>query len=273
MPLLIPVLLLTLVTALPAVRPAHAQVSPAELDEAVRNPVIGNYKGYAEFKMARYASARQIWEAIAATGNAEAHFNLAILFEDGLGVEVDMDRAIAHYLEAARGGNRNAQYRVGLLHAVGSKAPRDLALARKWLRAAADQGDEDASALLNVLDGPARNPREQDILEAETLQASREYAAAAEIWQRLANAGDARARTRLAWMHEAGQGVPRDLAEAARLFRRSAEEGDAEAQYALAVMLETGKGQPRDPSAARAWLERAAAGGYEPARTALEAVR
>ena len=82
-------LFLAIALVLPAVRPLHAQVSPAELDEAVRNPVIGNYKGYAEFKMARYVSARQIWEAIAATGNAEAHFNLAILYEDGLGVEGD----------------------------------------------------------------------------------------------------------------------------------------------------------------------------------------
>lgn len=261
----------TLAVVLAVTGSARAQVSPAELDEAVRNPVIGNFKGYAEFKMARYASAREIWEAIAATGNAEAHFNLAILYEDGLGVDVDMPRAVGHYLEAARGGNRNAQYRVGLLHAVGTKVPRDEAVARKWLQAAADQGDTDAAALLTALSAPDLGPRERAVLEAETLQASRDYASAAAIWRRLADAGDTRARTRLAWMHEAGQGVPRDLAEAARLFRRSAEQGDAEAQYALAVMLETGKGQARDPDAALGWLRESAAQGYAPAVTALEA--
>jgi hypothetical protein len=144
-------------------------------------------------------------------------------------------------------------------------------VARKWLRAAADQGDDDASDLLAMLEAPARSPRERAFLEAETLQASRDYAGAAAIWRRLTDQGDPRARSRLAWMHEAGQGVPRDLDEAARLFRLSAEEGDAEAQYAIAVMLQTGRGQARDPLEARTWLERAAAQGHAPARAALKA--
>ncbi|MDQ3195732.1 MAG: sel1 repeat family protein, partial [Pseudomonadota bacterium] len=57
-----------------------------DLDEIVRNPVIGNYKGYAEFKMGHYETARVIWEALAKRGNGEANFNLGTLYEDGLGV-------------------------------------------------------------------------------------------------------------------------------------------------------------------------------------------
>ncbi len=83
--------------------------------------------------------------------------------------------------------------------------------------------------------------------------------------------GNAAARTRLAWMTEAGRGVPQDLAEAARLFALSAEAGDPEAQYAVGVMYRTGKGMPKDEALARDWLGRAAARKYPAAMAALAA--
>lgn len=98
--------------------------------------------------------------------------------------------------------------------------------------------------------GAAKTQKEQDFLRAETLHASGQHQAAVAFWQRLAQEGDTRSRSRLAWMLEAGQGIPRNLDQAAKLFRQSAEEGDADAQYALAVMLQTG--QAPDPSQAQA---------------------
>ena len=58
-------------------------------EEWLRNPSIGNYKAYAEFKMANYAEARAIWQVLAARENSEALFNLGILAEDGLGEDRD----------------------------------------------------------------------------------------------------------------------------------------------------------------------------------------
>jgi uncharacterized protein len=240
-----------------------------DLVEIVRNPVIGNYKGYAEFKMGHYDAARAIWEALAQRGNAEANFNLGILHEDGLGVPQSIQAAVAHYERAAVAGSSKAQYRLGLLYSVGAKIPKDEAKADRWLAAAAAQGDKDATALLALRGGAARTQRDQDFLRAETLHASGQYQEAAAIWKRLAQEGDTRSRSRLAWMLEAGQGIPRNLDEAAKLFRQSAEEGDADAQYALAVMLQTGIGQALDPSQAQIWLRRAAAQGHGPANAAL----
>ena len=54
----------------------RASVTLAEksnLDEFVRNPVIGNYKGYAEIKMTRYDNARAKWESLTQRGNAEVN--------------------------------------------------------------------------------------------------------------------------------------------------------------------------------------------------------
>ncbi|GAA4011194.1 tetratricopeptide repeat protein [Actimicrobium antarcticum] len=241
-----------------------------DLVEIVRNPVIGNYKGYAEFKMAHYDNARMIWEALAQRGNADASFNLGILSEDGLGEPQSMPEALRHYEQAAEAGSPRAQYRLGLLYSAGVKIPKDDARADRWLTAAAAQGDTDAAARLALRNAAHRTPRDQAFYDAETLHAAGQYSEAAAIFQRLAQAGDTRSQSRLGWMFEVGQGVPRDLDQAAVLFRQAAESGDADAQYALAVMLQTGKGQTRNPEEADAWLHRAAAQGHVLATSALK---
>ncbi|BBB28146.1 tetratricopeptide repeat protein [Neptunomonas japonica] len=257
--------------ALPAHADAASTANTEELDlyDIVRNPVVGNYKGYAEFKMGHYDNARSIWEALENRGNAQASFNLGILYEDGLGVAQNNQHAIEHYERAAIAGSSKAQYRLGLLYSDGIKTPRNDAKADKWLCAAAAQGDEDAVALLEQRNNTVRSQRDKDFYRAESLQVTRQYEKAAIIWKRLSNMGDTRSRTRLAWMHEAGQGMPRDLKKAAMLFQQSAQEGDAEAQYALAVMLHTGKGQAKNLEAAQEWLQRAATQNYGPAKEAL----
>ena len=245
-----------------------AQAAPADdidLVEIVRNPVIGNYKGYAEFKMGHYANASTIWNALAQRGSADASFNLGILSEDGLGTPADMQAALQHYEKAATAGSTRAQYRLGLLYSAGAKIPKDQARADKWLTMAAAAGDTDAQALL-AGGAAAGTPQERAFRSAEALQASGQHQQAAAIWQRLAQQGDARSRSKLAWMMEAGQGMPRDLEQAGKLFRLSAEQGDADAQYALSVMLQTGKGQPQDTAEAERWRRRAAAQGHGPAK-------
>jgi TPR repeat protein len=256
---------------------AFSETIPEEIDlqEIVRNPVVGNYKGYAEFKMGHYDNAHTIWEALENKGNAQASFNLGILYEDGLGVLQDNQQAIVHYEKAAQAGSSKAQYRLGLLYSAGLKIPKDDIKADKWLAAAAAQGDDDAALLLaqrqltQRKDSPTISKRDKEFFDAENRHAAGQYKEAAVIWQQLAKAGDTRSRTRLAWMYEAGQGMPRDLHQAATLFKQSAEEGDAEAQYALAVMLQTGKGQTQNTKAAQLWLQRAAAQDYGPAKEAL----
>ncbi len=265
---LIAIVMLTALLVLAA--PAGRAEEP-NLDEIVRNPVIGNYKGYAEFKMANYATARMIWEALAERGNAEANFNLGILYEDGLGVPKDMARALQYFERSAESGNQRAQYRLGLLYSAGGTVPLDPARSRKWLGAAAAQGDTDAAKLLAMRERAGADSRDDAYYRAEVLHVLGRNQEAAAIWKDLADAGDTRSRTRLAWLYEAGQGVPRDLDQAARLFRRSAEEGDPEAQYALAVMLQTGKGQRQNAAQAREWLKRAARQGHAAATAALAA--
>lgn len=257
---------------LPAVLLAMAGNLPAQdsnTSDWIKNPAMGNYKAYAEFKMANYESAREVWEVLAGLGNPDALFNLGILAEDGLGEAQDMKKALALYEAAANAGGFKAQYRLGMLYSDGGSVTKDESKARHFLALAAIHGDQAAAARLASLDHPDRPLSEFE--QAERLSSRGQHPEAVAIFRNLARAGNVAARTRLAWMFEAGRGVERDLAEAARLFMQSAEAGDAEAQYAVAVMYRTGKGQLQDREQSLVWLKRSAGQHYPAAVAALTA--
>ena len=235
----------------------------------IRNPAMGNYKAYAEFKMGNYAAARHVWEVLAGLGNTDALFNLGILAEDGLGEAQDITKAEALYAASASAGGVKAQYRLGLLYSSGGAIAKDLDKARHYLSLAAASGDTEAASRLRSLDAPSEPA--SDFERAELLSSRGRHAEALELYRGAADKGNLKALTRLAWMHEAGRGVERDLATAARLFLRAAESGDAEAQYAIAVMYRTGQGQPQDRNQSLIWLKRAAEQHYPAAQAALAA--
>jgi uncharacterized protein len=259
-------ILLLLLVALVGSEPAFAQ-DTTEADW-IRDPAMGNYKAYAEFKMAHYDAARHVWEVLAGRGNPDALFNLGILAEDGLGEPKDLAKAESLYVAAANAGGFKAQYRLGMLYS-GDGPLRNIDKARHYLSLAAQQGDHDAADRLASLAHPDRPPSEFE--QAELASSGGRQAEAAAIYQRLADSGDRRAQTRLAWMYESGQGVERNLDEAGRRFMVAGQAGDAEAQYALAVMFKTGKGQPVNAEQAEQWLQRSAAQKYPPALAALAA--
>ncbi|MCF8210042.1 MAG: sel1 repeat family protein [Rhodoferax sp.] len=249
--------------------PALAGAQDSQVEDWLRNPAMGNYKAYAEFKMAHYAAARHIWETLAGLGNADALFNLGVLAEDGLGEPQDLRKAEALYLAGAEVGGFKAQYRLGLLYSTGGILQQDLVRARHYLGLAAAHGDQDARSRLQAL---AQADRPLSLFEqAEALSGSGRHSEAALRYQEAMAGGEARAHTRLGWMHEAGRGVERDLDRAARLFRVGAQRGDAEAQYALAVMYRTGRGLEKDRTLSLQWLQRAAEQNYPPAVAAWRA--
>jgi TPR repeat protein len=78
-------------------------------------------------------------------------------------------------------------------------------------------------------------------------------AAAVEIWQTHASAGDAEASLFLGYLYRNGIAVPRDEKAALHWYRRAAELGQAEAQYELGLMYELGIGVAPDPGEAAMW--------------------
>ena len=73
--------------------------------------------------------------------DADALFNLGVLYENGRGVPQDDAEAVKWYRKAAEQGSASAQYNLGLLYGAGQGVPQDYAEAVKWYRKPAEQGD------------------------------------------------------------------------------------------------------------------------------------
>ena len=103
-------------------------------------------------------------------------FEQALAYENGEGVRRDALLAANLYCEAARLGDRDAQYNLGWMYANGRGVPRDDGRALFLFQAAAEQGIETAQRLVDKLaDVPPQMPdcmREPDPLPIDIQLAS-----------------------------------------------------------------------------------------------------
>jgi TPR repeat protein len=84
-------------------------------------------------------------------GNNDSQFNLGLMYERGIGVEKDEQKAITWYRKAAEQGNPNAQFNLAVLYENGRGSAVDFAQANHWYRKAAAQGDALAIGNLGML--------------------------------------------------------------------------------------------------------------------------
>ena len=149
---------------------------------------------------------------------------------------------------AADAGEAEALHLLGLAHAEGAGAKKNLALARRLQKEAADRGVVDAQFELSLMLAQGLGGKVD--------------ARGARRWEgEAAEAGHARAclnrASRLASARRP------DFAEAMRWYERAAEAGHPEAAARLCKMYLAGQGVARDEAAARHWFERAAALGHD----------
>jgi TPR repeat protein len=90
---------------------------------------------------------------------------------------------------------------------------------------------------------------------------ARDFNKARNVFQALAEAGDARGQYWFGAMYDYGFGIAADHAAALTWYRKSAEGNNADAQYALGEKLLTGKGIDGNPNEAMSWFRKAAAHG------------
>ena len=69
-------------------------------------------------------------------GDADARYNLGIMYRRGEGVPQDDAEAVAWYRKAADQGNANAQVSHGVMYANGRGVPQDFTQAVAWYRQA-----------------------------------------------------------------------------------------------------------------------------------------
>ena len=73
-------------------------------------------------------------------GDAEAQYNLGMLYYEGHGVTQDYATARHWWEQAAAHGNASAQFRLGVLYQKGRGVPQDDTTAREWFEKSAVQG-------------------------------------------------------------------------------------------------------------------------------------
>ena len=80
-----------------------------------------------------------------------AQTNLGQMYEQGHGVQRDLDRAVKLYKSAAQRGHMRAHYRLGLVYQRGLGVKKDLVTAITFYQRAADRGYKPAQQALAEL--------------------------------------------------------------------------------------------------------------------------
>jgi TPR repeat protein len=98
-----------------------------------------------------YLKAVQVWRPLAQAGDREAQYRLGVMYAEGKGVASNDAEAALWFERAAEQGEAMAQYNLGASYAEGAGVRQDMTAAAKWFRRAADQGIPLAQLNLGLL--------------------------------------------------------------------------------------------------------------------------
>ena len=209
--------------------PESPHAGETDFDTAVQAAESGDYE-----------TALQMFQDMAANGDARGENGLGVLYLRGQGVERDVDRAAALFRAAAGKGLRTAQKNLGELHMEGVGVERDYRAARRWFGLAAGQGDSGAQLSLGMM-------------YAQGLGVGQDYARAMDWFRESAEQGNAEAQANIGHLYRAGYGIERDYelayawygVSAASGFEMGPELRESVAEYLTPSQLERARGVAR----------------------------
>jgi TPR repeat protein/transglutaminase-like putative cysteine protease len=197
---------------------------------------------------------------LADKGHPKAEAYMGYMYEDGLGVPMDLREAARWYRLAAEQGDSYSQTRLGYLHEKGLGVARDDALAAQWYAKSAAAGDKMGQSWLGTMYRDGRG-------------VERNYKEAEKWLSRAAEQGSSWAQAEIGLLYtHGGDGLPQDYGKAIEYFRKSADEGNADALYDLGWVYEAGLGVPQDRQQAIEWYSKAAGRGQKQALNRLDAL-
>ena len=122
---------------------ANSFLPPRLLLLAVRrlSPSDPLMDGGSAYERGDYPRALAAWQPLAASGNAEAQNNLALLYLDGKGMPRNLPEAVRYFQLSAAAGSALGQNNLGGLYRDGNGLPRDFGKAARWFGASASQGN------------------------------------------------------------------------------------------------------------------------------------
>jgi TPR repeat protein len=124
----------------------------AETQDGKKTDAVAKFEaGIAAYQANNLPLAYKEFLAAATEGHADSQFNVALMYEKGIGVGKDEKEAVVWYGRSASQGNAAAQFNLGVLYEHGRGTPVDFAKANEWYRKAAVQGDALAIGNLGML--------------------------------------------------------------------------------------------------------------------------
>lgn len=111
---------------------------------AVAEARAGYEEGVAAYERGDYKTSFREFLPLARNGDAFAQSYLGIMYQYGLGVPADLEKAVHWYGRAAESGDPLAQRILGDLYAEGAWGEPDYATAARWYEFAAQNGDSEA---------------------------------------------------------------------------------------------------------------------------------
>jgi TPR repeat protein len=206
-------------------------------------PLWADFKsGLAAYDRGDFPMALQEWLPMAQRGDANAEFNVGLLYATGKGVKRDLGQAADWYRKAAEQGVGAAEFNLGVMYANGDAVPRDVHQAVKWLQKASDAGiPMGREELANLYGSKGIENHEKSV----------------ENYTQAATQGSPTAQFDLALLYDLGQSVPRNYEEAMKWYRKAADQGYAPAMTNVGILYYNQEGVKRDLVQAYAWFVRA----------------
>ena len=107
--------------------------------------------GIAAFEAKHFAAAIRFLSPLAAAGEVEALYRMAIMAQNGLGMVADSGMALAYMTTAAEAGHALAQHGLGFMYMEGEGVSPDGGRAVHWFTRAAEQGLQGSMTTLGMM--------------------------------------------------------------------------------------------------------------------------
>lgn len=255
-------------------------------------------QGKNHFENENYTEAMACFQKAAEKGNAEAEYNIADLYLNGLGVEEDHETSAEWLKKSAEKDYPEAQNMLAVMYYGGVGVPQDYEKAAKWAKRSAAYDMVDAQYVLASLYADGKGvPQDFNkaaelllkvekkggdlakeaqgalfIMYLEGLGVPQSDDKAVEMLRKAGGITKAEAQFGIGELYNKGNkdlNIKQDIDKAVKWYRKAAENGHAQAQNYMGTIYYQGVGVTKSVKDAKYWWQKAADQGNEDAKEAL----